>query len=511
MSDRRRSLVLGTSIGILAGGVAIGVAHLAAGLLDPASSPIVAVGRAAIDLTPEWLRDWAVRTFGERGKTVLLIGIGVVLALLAAALGIASERRRWIGFGSLVGVGAIGIASAVTRPDASAVAGVSTLAGLAVGAVAFVRLRTASVPPPDRLQLRGVPTGFDRRGFLVASAVAAAGAVAAWGTGNVLGRRLRADTSRAGVTIPEPDDPAPALDAALRVGVLEPFLTPNDDFYRVDTAILVPAVTAEAWRLRIHGMVDRELTLDFEELLARPLVERDITLTCVSNEVGGRYVGNARWIGVPLRDLLAEVGVDPRADQLVSRSADGFTAGTPTAIVTDGRDAMLAVAMNGEPLPVAHGFPVRMVVPGLYGFVSATKWLVELELTTFDAFDAYWIRRGWSERAPVKTMSRIDTPAGSSTARAGEVTVAGVAWAQHRGIALVELRVDGGPWLEAELAPVGTIDTWRQWLVRWDATPGSHGLEVRATDGQGETQPAALTSPFPDGATGWHAVTVHVT
>jgi hypothetical protein len=291
---------------------------------------------------------------------------------------------------------------------------------------------------------------------------------------------------------------------------LGPFFTPNERFYRVDTALLVPAVMAEDWRLRVHGMVDREITLDFEQLLSRPLIERDITLTCVSNPVGGRYAGNARWIGAPLRDLLLEAGPDPGADQIVSRSVDGFTLGTPTAVAIDGRDALLAVAMNGEPLPLEHGFPVRMVVPGLFGYVSATKWVVDIELSRFDAFDPYWIRRGWAERAPVKTMSRIDTPTPFTDLRAGEVAIAGVAWAQHVGIERVEVSVDGGQWATAELAAEDTVDTWRQWVHRWDATPGDHRLRVRATDGTGVTQTAERAEPFPDGATGHHEIVVRV-
>jgi DMSO/TMAO reductase YedYZ molybdopterin-dependent catalytic subunit len=331
----------------------------------------------------------------------------------------------------------------------------------------------------------------------------------AGGIATVLADRSRADASRAAVRIPRPASPAaPVPGADLDVAGLGPFHTPNDVFYRIDTALLVPSLEADAWRLRVHGAVDRELVLTYADLLARPLIERDITLACVSNPVGGPYVGNARWIGASLRDLLEEAGVRPGADQLVSRSSDGFTIGTPTAVVTDGRDAILAVAMNGEPLPVAHGFPVRLVVPGLYGYVSATKWVVDLELTTFDAYDAYWVRRGWAERAPVETMARIDTPTGDVVA--GVVPVAGVAWAQHRGIERVELRVDGGPWLEAELAPPDVVDAWRQWVVRWDADPGDHVLEARATDGTGAVQTEEPSPPFPDGATGYHHVTVRV-
>ncbi|MGW7189085.1 molybdopterin-dependent oxidoreductase, partial [Streptomyces sp. NPDC054838] len=288
------------------------------------------------------------------------------------------------------------------------------------------------------------------------------------------------------------------------------------DFYRVDTALVVPRVDAGDWRLRIHGDgVTRPLTLDLRELLARPLVEHDITLTCVSNEVGGPYAGNARWLGVRLADLLREAGVRPpsrggRADQLVARSVDGMTIGTPVEAVMDGREALLAVGMNGEPLPFAHGFPVRMVVPGLYGYVSACKWLRELRLTTFDAYDAYWVRRSWAQQAPVKTQSRIDTPRPLAEPAAGRVVVAGVAWAQHRGIARVEVRVDGGPWQEARLADADGDDTWRQWLWPWQAAPGRHTLEVRATDRTGVAQTGERSGTVPDGATGWHAVTVRV-
>jgi DMSO/TMAO reductase YedYZ molybdopterin-dependent catalytic subunit len=327
----------------------------------------------------------------------------------------------------------------------------------------------------------------------------------------VLASRFRADASRAAVRLPAPAPSTGSLAGAeLEVPGLDPFVTPNDVFYRVDTALIVPAVSAEGWSLRIHGMVDRELVLDYADLLARPMVERVITLTCVSNEVGGPYVGNARWMGVPLADVLREAGPLPGADQLVSRSVDGFTIGTPVATVLDGRDALLAIGMNGEPLPLEHGFPVRMVVPGLYGYVSATKWLVDLELSTFAAYDAYWIQRGWAERAPIKTMSRIDTPRGGAELRPGEVAVAGVAWAQHVGIDRVEVRVDDGPWAPAELAAEASVDTWRQWVHRWSATPGQHVLSVRATDRNGQTQTAALAEPFPDGATGYHRVAVTV-
>jgi len=330
--------------------------------------------------------------------------------------------------------------------------------------------------------------------------------------GQYLVRRADASESRAAVRIPAPDDaaPPPPAGADLRIPGLSPFITPNDRFYRIDTALFVPSVDADSWSLRIHGMVDREIRLTYRQLLARPLIERDVTLTCVSNEIGGPYISNARWIGAPLKDLLDEAGVHAGATQIVSRSADGFTVGTPTAVAMDGRDAMLAVAMNGEPLPLAHGFPVRMVVPGLYGYVSATKWIVDIELSTFEAFDAYWIQRGWAQQAPIKTESRIDTPRDRSRVATGQVAVAGVAWAQHVGVAGVEVSVDGGPWQAADLAQEDTVDTWRQWVFRWDAPAGEHSLSVRATDDTGALQVERPEQPFPDGATGDHTITVTV-
>jgi len=358
----------------------------------------------------------------------------------------------------------------------------------------------------------GSQATVDRRGFLRAAGGTAAVAVAAGGAARLLDRRqAAADASRAAVTIPAPASPAPAVPPGVELSVpgVPPFLTPPRRFYRVDTALVVPALRADRWSLRVHGMVDRELRLSFADLLARPLIERDITLNCVSNEVGGPYISTGRWVGAPLGPLLAEARIRPGADQVVSRSADGFTAGTPVATVLDGRDAMLAVALDGEPLPLEHGFPVRMLVPGLYGYVSATKWLVELELSTFAGYDAYWVRRGWAPRAPVKTASRIDTPGDGARVRAGPVTVAGVAWAQHRGIRRVEVRVDSGDWRHTELAAADGVDTWRQWRWAWDAGPGRHVLEVRATDGTGAVQTGVQRPPTPDGATGWHAI--HVT
>jgi DMSO/TMAO reductase YedYZ molybdopterin-dependent catalytic subunit len=516
--NRRRAIAgWGATVGLATGAVAIAVGHLVAGVVNPEASPPITVGQAAIDLTPEWLKSFAIRTFGTNDKAVLLWSIGLVLALISAWLGIASTRRLRSGFVGHACFAAVGVAAALSRPAARSVDALPVIVGAAAGAGALLAL-LRSVGSGERsrsIVLRSeqheMPGEVDRRRFLLTAAGATVFAAAAGGLGGLLGRRFRADESRAAVRIP-----APASRAATPAGIdlevpgVGPFFSPNESFYRVDTALLAPSLKAEDWSLRIHGMVDRELTLDYEQLLSRPLIERDVTLTCVSNPVGGDYAGNARWIGAPLKDLLEDVGVQPGADQIVTRSVDGFTIGTPTAVATDGRDAMLAVSMNGEPLPLAHGFPVRMIVPGLYGYVSAMKWLIEMELTTFDAFDPYWIQRGWAERGPIKTMSRIDTPKPQGSMHAGDIPIAGVAWAQHTGIERVEVRIDDGAWTTAELSVEDTIDTWRQWVFRWRATAGDHRVSVRATDRTGFTQSDERREPFPDGATGEHTITVHV-
>jgi len=505
----------GAAIGLLSGGVAIGVAQLASAAVGPGTSPVFAVGAATIDLAPEWLKRFAIDTFGTNDKAALLIGIGVVLAVVATIVGVVSLRRPWVGVVALVGLGAIGIVAAVTRPDAGLTAVIPATIGTLAGLWTYVWLRgRAGLPRLVDAAVAETPGtgGMDRRRFLSAGAAAATVALATGFVGEYLVRRSDASASRSAIQLPrvtDPGSPTP-VGASLDVPGITPFITPNDRFYRVDTALLVPAVNAEGWTLTIDGMVDHPLTLDFAQLVARPLIERDVTLACVSNEIGGHYVGNARWTGVLLGPLLREAGLQPGVTQLVSRSADGFTTGTPASVALDGRDAMLAVAMNGEPLPLAHGFPVRMVIPGLYGYESACKWIAEIEATTYQAYSAYWVRRGWAEQVLIKTSSRIDTPRDGANASAGRVAVAGVAWAQHRGISAVEVQVDDGDWSPAELAAQDTVDTWRQWVFEWDAMAGDHRLTVRAKDGDGQLQTEALAPPFPSGATGLHSIGVAV-
>ncbi|WP_280213628.1 molybdopterin-dependent oxidoreductase [Nocardia cyriacigeorgica] len=493
--------------GAVATAVVLGVAELVAAVTNPAAAPFVAVGATVVDHTPEPLREFAIEQFGTRDKQALFVSMALVIAALALAVGLLERTRP---FGSAV-LGVLGIVVGIVvwqRPGAEAADVIPTALGVATGIVTL-RWLINRAPRPEVAR-----SDLTRRRFLLLAGGAAVVAAGAMATGQWLGERLRAITAdRAAFRLPAPRvaAPPPPTGTDPPVPGITPFVTANDRFYRIDTALRIPTVTRDDWRLRIHGRVNRTVQFSMSDLEELTAIEKMITLTCVSNEVGGDLAGNAVWTGYSLAELLATAGIAPEADMLLSRSADGFTAGTPVAAITDGRDALLAVGMNGEPLPLEHGYPARLVVPGLYGFVSATKWVVDLELTRFDEATAYWTDRGWAERAPIKVASRIDAPGAFATVAAGPVMVAGVAWAQHRGIALVEVRVDDGPWSPARLVAEYSADTWRQWTWRWDAQPGRHTLRVRATDGDGQRQPEQRTPPIPDGATGWHSVAVTVT
>ncbi|GAA1581183.1 MULTISPECIES: molybdopterin-dependent oxidoreductase [Kribbella] len=510
MSETGKRRTAGALGGLIAAGAALGLGYLAAEL-SGGPWPVDAVGVQVIDWSPGPVKDWAVRELGTADRPLLRVGICVTLAVVAAFAGLlgSSEhpRVRRSAPGIAVLVGAVGIVFAITSRSATSnvlvrlipatVTLIVAVAGmyLVVGAL---RHRDSEVEPEQ-------PGGFDRRRFLLTvSALVVAGA------GGVGVSRLvstgTGEAARSTFRVPRPTEPAPAIPAAAQADVAGAarFVTPNANFYRVDTLLEVPRIDPRNWELRVHGMVDHELRLSLGDLVSRRLIERDITLTCVSNEVGGPYVGNARWIGVPIADVLKEAGVRAGADAVRSTSVDGLTIGTPLSALTDGRDAMFAVAMNGEPLPFTHGFPVRMVVPGLYGYVSATKWIVDFEVTRFQDFTAYWTERGWAVEAPIKTASRIDVPKGFATIKAGPAVAAGVAWAQRRGIRKVEVQVDDGPWQPAQLAAQDTVDTWRQWIFRWNATPGTHKLTVRATDGTGRLQTADQAPPRPNGSSGLH-------
>jgi len=519
----------GIAAGLLAALIAAAVGYLVAGIVAPASGPVAAVAEASVGLTPPPVKNFAISAFGTHDKLVLLSGIGLALAVFAAVIGALAMRKLWYGMAGLAVFAVIGLAAALTRPTATAAYLLPTLAGAAVGAVALallVRMAPPAVPaaprarpapppgPPGPYRPRPAVTAPspERRRFLTAGAVTAGAAAVAYVGGRVLTENASVSQAQASLRIPRPAYPAPPLPAGsnLRIPGLSSFITPNSSFYRVDTAIVLPEIPPASWSLRIHGMVAREITITFDQLIRRPLTADYITLTCVSNPVAGPYVGNAQWLGASVASLLREAGVRAGADQLLCTSSDGFTSGTPLQTVMDGRDAMLAVAMNGTALPVEHGFPVRMVVPGLYGYVSACKWITDIEVTTFAANVAYWAQRGWSQQAPIKTESRIDVPTGAGQLRPGTTPVAGVAWAQHKGIDAVEVRVDNGPWNQARLAAVPDIDCWRQWVWDWAATPGNHVIAARATDATGYTQTALQEPPEPNGASGYPSVAVSV-
>lgn len=508
-------------VGVLAAALTIAVAELVAavlvrsGLAGGAASPVVAVGGAFVDRTPPWLKDLAIATFGTSDKAALFVGIGVVLTTVAVAAGVLAARRRTLGLLVVVLLAAVGAAAVLSRPGAGWLDAVPTVAGAAAGLLLLDALTTRA----RATQQLGL--GVDRRSFVRLAAGSAVAAGVSGGLAQLVGRTsVSAQASRAAVRLPSPvpgapqstAGPAPTSASSLDVPGLSPLVTPVSDFYRIDTALVVPQVSTGQWRLRVHGMVDHEVEITYAELLALPLVERMVTLSCVSNEVGGDLVGNQRWLGHPLRELLARAGPSRDADMVLSTSVDGWTAGTPLDALTDPkRDALLAVGMDGQALPVQHGFPVRMVVPGLYGYVSATKWVVDLEVTRFDRAQGYWTPRGWSAMGPIKTQSRIDVPQAGSRVRSGRVAVAGVAWAPHRGIRAVEVKVDDGPWRRADVGAGGTADTWRQWVWMWDAVAGDHVVQVRATDGAGQVQTMERSEPAPDGASGWHTVEVRVT
>ncbi|WP_264670394.1 molybdopterin-dependent oxidoreductase [Arthrobacter sp. VKM Ac-2550] len=539
--------------GLVSAGVLLGVAQLAGVWFRPAASPLVALGAAFIDFTPAWLKNFAVETFGTADKTVLFIAMGVVTAVLACLVGLLARRRWTWGAAAVVLLGAVVGAAVITRAGANVLDLIPTAAGTLAGLVSLRLLErripqaretgaatadpAAAADPPAVADPAATadpatdvtpgpavaggrspsgPAPSDpptRRSFFAAAGMLAVTAAVMGAGGTALaGLRNSVEDFRKALRLPSAfrkADPLPAGVHAPVDGVV-PFVTPNADFYRIDTALAVPRVDPQTWQLRVHGMVEEEFTMSFQELLDSELLESYVTLTCVSNPVGGDLAGNAKWLGYPLAKVLERARPLPGADMVLSTSADGFSASTPLEVLRDGRDALLAVGMNGEPLPLDHGFPVRMVVPGLYGFVSATKWVVDLEVTRFQDKTAYWTDRGWSERAPIKTASRIEAPRPFARVPAGKIAVGGTAWAQQRGIERVEVQVDDGPWEEAELAAEATVDTWRQWSFSWQAEPGQHYLRVRSYDAVDGLQTDERADPIPNGASGWHSISVTV-
>jgi len=504
--------------GLVAGALAVTVGMFVAAVTEVVS-PIDAVGSEVIDRAPRWLKEQAIVWFGTDDKLALRIGIISILALAAVGVGLLAARRIWWGVAGIAMFGVVGSLAAAHRPGESAGAAVPSILGAVAGAAVLYRM----VRPRSSQAESGTASAnrWDRRQFLMTGGVTAAGAVVAGGLAQGIEER-RVDQIRESIQTPLPALVAPAVDAPdsdtpAQTQDIPPdaelfdetaFLTPNDEFYRIDTALSFPNVDIDNWSFEINGMVDSPMKFTYADLLALPQVERTVTLCCVSNEVGGDLIGNAVFRGVMLRDLLDKARVQSGAEQVYSTSLDGWTCGFPVEVAFDGRDAMVAIGMNGETLPLEHGYPARLVVPGLYGYVSATKWLAEIKLTSWDE-EGYWVPRGWSALGPVKTQSRIDVPR-TRNVTAGKQAIAGVAWAQHRGIEQVEVQIDDGPWQVATLAADVSIDTWRQWLLEWEPTSGKYTLRVRATDKTGETQTEEETPVAPDGATGYHTIRVTV-
>ncbi len=490
--------------GILSALVGIGAGHLVAAFIDPASSPVLAIGSTVIDLTPTPVKEWAVANFGTADKPILVGSVLAGAVLLAAVGGVLARRRFALGATVLLVLVTLTGVAALLRPTAGPldVIPALTTAITGVSVLAFL-VRTA------QSGLTGTAESGDRRALLIAAGAAAAVAAVMGGAGKLVSG-LRADPSD--VTLPTATDPAGAFPEGLdsKVPGIAQFRTPNETFYRIDTRLTLPTLGVEDYELVIDGDVEKELSFSFEDLKNMDLIERDITLTCVSNDVGGPYVGGARWLGVRLTDLLDQAGVGGTADQILSTDVDGMTISTPLKVATDGRDAMIAIGMNGEALPREHGFPARMVVPGLYGYVSACKWITRMTLTTYDAQQAYWTERDWAIDGPIKIASRIDTPKSFEEIGTGDTFIGGVAWAQDRGIGKVEVAVDGGEWQEAKLGPSAGVDYWRQWYLPWKPESGQHTLTVRAVSQEGEMQSPAKAMPFPDGSSGYQQIIVRV-
>ena len=489
--------------GVLAGLAGLATSYATAMVLTIRDAPVVAVAEVVIRLTPGWLAERAISVLGHFDKPFL---IGVVLFLLLCCFALAGLLARGGWYRPLFvwfPLAGVGLAAVLSQRGAGAVDALP----VAVGLLTWVTLHSALTDALDRGRGRPDLESRERRVFLMVAGAVSVAAVGIAVAGRLVGAgRRHVEVSRRLLRIPGVTRRQAPASTSVGLAGIAPWETPNEDFYLIDTTIAKPTIEPEEWSLRIHGMVDRELTLSYSDLVSRRMTQSWITLSCVSNEVGGGLVGNARWSGIRIADLLADLGVSDDADCVLQTSHDGWTCATPLEALTDERDAMLAVAMNGHPLPIEHGFPVRTIVPGLYGYVSATKWVVDLEVSTFAESTGYWTTKGWSAEGPVKIASRIDVPRSGDDVAAGPVSFGGVAWHQHTGVDSVEVQVDGGEWTRAELGGVPSVDTWVQWAVTIDVPEGDHEVRVRATGKDGETQTSVVLSPDPDGATGWHAV-----
>ena len=493
--------------GLVATLVGVAAGHVLASLLNPDSSPVLAVGSAVIDATPTPVKEWAVANFGSKDKPILIGSVMAGVLVLAAVAGVLTRRRFRLGATMLVVLVAIPAVAALTRPGAELLDLLPSLLAAGAGVGSLRLLDSLSHRP---LLAHDEASGPSRRGVLIGAGGMLALAAVMGGAGRLI---TRVRSKIGDITYPTPASPAGEFPTGLeeKYPQITSLRVPTEDFYRVDTRLDTPLVDIEGWTLTIDGDVDQELTFTFDELLEMPLIERDITLTCVSNSVGGPYVGGARWIGVRLTDLLDQAGVGSKADQIISTDFDGMTIGTPLDLATDGRDAMIALGMNGAPLPREHGYPARMVVPGLYGFISATKWITRITLTTYAEKKSYWTERDWSTVAPIKASARIDTPKSLQEIAAGKTIVGGVAWAQDAmGVKQVQVKVDGGAWQDATLGPDVNNVYWRQWFYEWDASSGQHSVAARVITGSGDEQVAVRAEPFPEGSSGIQTLIIPV-
>lgn len=500
--------------GLAAGAAALGAAELVAGILPGAASPVIAIGDTVIALQPPGAKQFVVDLFGEADKPILIGVIALVALAVSAALGLLARRRQGLARAGFAVFGLAYLGAGLRDPLADPLPTLLAVVTAVAVAVAVLGWLMSLLRRRAAAEVAEMPA-WGRRRFIGSSLAVMGVAVGSGVVGRTLLERGRADSISQAARIPDPSSTAPPIPDGARIeGVagLTPLVTPNSDFYRIDTALIVPRPGLPRWRLRVHGLVERPLELTYDELTAMPIHEEYVTIACVSNEVGGGLVGNALWGGVRLRDLLDRAGVRPEGTQIVGRAVDNFTAGFPTAwAMSADREPLVALTMNGEPLPPDHGFPARLIVPGLYGYVSATKWLSDIELTTWEGFNGYWVPLGWAKEGPILTQSRIDVPQPFARLEAGRTPVAGVAWAPDRGIRAVEVRIDDADWQPAEIStPISDV-TWVQWLLPWEATPGDHVIRVRATDGSGEVQTDERTPPAPDGARGHHTIEVSVT
>jgi DMSO/TMAO reductase YedYZ molybdopterin-dependent catalytic subunit len=507
--------------GVVAAAFGVAIGTLVGALTEPAYSPIEVVASTAIDIPPQAVKEWATSTFGTASKSIVVGVVIVAVIVISAWAGVTARLRPRFGIQVMIVGGLVGAVAAVLRPVDTFLAPLPSLvAGGAAALALWWLLRMAqpaaaqaehsSAPDLPSVESAGDGRELSRRGVLLGIGGVVVVGGAAMASARWLALRASAVASRVAAVLPQPAEALAPLPASVQAPVpgMTPFITPNSDFYRIDTAVIVPQVTAEEWTLSFDGMVRRPFTITYAELLDMPMVERDVTIMCVSNPIGGDLIGTARWLGTPLLPLLERAGIEPGADQLFSTSVDGWTCSTPLDGLAE-REPLLAVGMNGEPLPIQHGFPVRMIIPGLYGFISATKWVTRISATTYAQDPAYWTVRGWATDAPVLTGSRIDLPQGSVTV--GQAAIGGVAWAMDGdGISRVEVSIDDGPWQDAQLADQPTPRTWRQWWLEWDATPGRHTISVRATNGLGETQTSEVRDVVPSGATGYDVGIVDV-